>query len=441
LLDADVPGSLADARAALENAERVDDPELLAVAIQQVGRAETWAGELTPGNLERGVEIEDRNGLTLESLFSPRFALARWLLHVGELDSARAIVEDIDARAAERGDESSRVHNGWILGILEWLAGRWHVALEHTTTRWELAEQIQNPHSRAWVGRAKGLIEIDLGLVEQARTTIEETFSASDELPRVYGQGLLGRCELALGNLEKAGDLLRQVPDYLLSWGLLDPTLTMWADAIEALVGLGELDRARVIVESYNTNAARLGSPWPIAAAARCRGLLESAENELEAAQSSFEQALAELEHVPFPLERGRTLLCLGSTLRRSQQRRAARDALEQALAIFERLGAPLWSDKARAELKRISGRGPRPEGLSETERQVAELAVKGRTNKEIAATLFMSLRTVEAHLTSVYRKLGIRSRSALAVQLIGAVSTANPADGVAKTADAETEP
>jgi DNA-binding CsgD family transcriptional regulator len=441
LLDADVSGSLEDARAGLENAERVGDPDLLAVAIQQVGRAETWAGELTPGNLERGVEIEDLHGLTLESLFSPRFALARWLLHRGELDSARAIVEEIDARAAERGDESSRVHDGWILGILEWLAGRWLVALEHTTTRWELAEQIQNPHSRAWVGRAKGLIEIDLGLAEQARATIEETFNDNDELPRVYGQGLLGRLELTLGNLEEAGDLLREVPGRLLGWGLLDPTLTFWADATEVLVGLGELDRARAVVESYGANAARLGSAWPIAAAARCRGLLESGENELEAAQASFERALAELDRVSFPLEHGRTLLCLGSTLRRSQQKRAARDALEQALTIFERLGSPVWSDKARAELRRISGRAPQSEGLSETELRVADLAVRGRTNKEIAATLFMSIRTVEAHLTSVYRKLGIRSRSALAARLIGAESTAKPAVGVARTADAEAEP
>lgn len=436
LLDADVNGSLADARAALASAERVGEPELLAVAIQQVCRAETWAGELTPGNIERGVEIEERHGLTFESLYSPRFALARWLLHRGELDGARAIVEDIDARAAERGDESSRVHNGWILGILEWLAGRWQLALEHTTARWELAEQIQNPHSRAWVGRAKGLIEIDLGLAEHARATIDETFSGDDQLPRAYGHGLLGRLELALGNLEEAGQHLREVPAYLLGWGLLDPSLTMWADATETLVGLGELDRARACVEPYEANAARLGSAWAIAAAARCRGVLESAEGDLDAALASFGRALAELERVSFPLERGRTLLCLGSTYRRAQQKRAARDTLEQALATFEQLGASLWAERARAELRRISGRTPGPDGLSETEQRVADLAVQGYTNKQIASALFMSVRTVEAHLTSVYRKLGVRSRSGLASRLIAADGAAKAADDAAKAAD-----
>jgi class 3 adenylate cyclase/DNA-binding CsgD family transcriptional regulator len=417
-LDADVKGSLADARSALESAERVGDPELLAVAIQQLGRAETWAGAITPGNLERGVEIEEEHRLAFESLHSPRFAYARWLLHVGELDRVREIAEDIDAQAAARGDESSRVHNGWILGILEWLAGRWPFALELTTARWELADQIQNPHSRGWVGRAKALIEIDLGLVEQARATIEETFDSADPLPRVLALGLQGRLELALGNLEGAGQLLREAPARLLEWGLADPTLTIWADSIETLAALGELDRARVYTESYEGNAARLGSTWAVAGAARCRGLLATAERDLDAAHAAFGRALATLENSPFEFERGRTLLCRGATHRRGQQKRAARDDLEQALAIFDELGARLWADKARDELKRISGRAPGAEGLTETEGLVSSLAAQGRTNKEIAAELYMGVSTVEAHLSRAYRKLGIRSRSALAARL-----------------------
>jgi DNA-binding NarL/FixJ family response regulator len=99
------------------------------------------------------------------------------------------------------------------------------------------------------------------------------------------------------------------------------------------------------------------------------------------------------------------------------QQKRLAREALEQALAIFEELGARLWADKVRAELARISGRGPASEDLTETERRVAELAAQGRTNKEIAAELFMGLSTVEAHLSQVYRKLGVR-RAELATRL-----------------------
>ena len=95
--------------------------------------------------------------------------------------------------------------------------------------------------------------------------------------------------------------------------------------------------------------------------------------------------------------------------------KKAAREALKQALAIFEELGARLWADKVRAELRRISGRAPASDELTETERRVAELAAQGRTNKEIAAQLFMGVSTAEAHLSHVYRKLAIRSRTELA--------------------------
>jgi DNA-binding NarL/FixJ family response regulator len=102
---------------------------------------------------------------------------------------------------------------------------------------------------------------------------------------------------------------------------------------------------------------------------------------------------------------------------RQAQQKKAAREALEQALGIFEELGARLWAERARAELKRISGRRAPSEELTETERRVAELAAQGRTNKEIAAELFMGVSTVEAHLSRVYRKLGVR-RAELATSL-----------------------
>jgi DNA-binding NarL/FixJ family response regulator len=99
---------------------------------------------------------------------------------------------------------------------------------------------------------------------------------------------------------------------------------------------------------------------------------------------------------------------------RQAKQKRLAREALEQALSIFEELGAPLWADKTRTELRRISGRRAESE-LTESEQRVAALAAEGRSNKEIAAALFTSVRTVESHLSDIYRKLGVRSRGELA--------------------------
>jgi DNA-binding CsgD family transcriptional regulator len=424
LLMADVRAGLVDARLALEKAERADDPRLVAVAIGRVGHAETWATEITPGLLERGAELEERLGLELEFLESPRIYLTRVRMRFGEIDRPRAVFEDLEAQLAARGDETSRVLVLWYLALLEWYAGNWQRAHQHAVAAAEVGGDTENPHTLGWQGRVKALIEADLGLVEEARSTAGEALAWSEAGSREFFKStilaVLGHLELALGNVEAAGGYLRTLPAKLLAGGVNDPTLPVWADSIEALIALGDLERARSYLDSYELHAQQLRSPFAVAGAARCRGLLAAVEGDLAASFDAFERALAELDGLPYPFERGRTLLCLGVVRRQGQQRRAAREALEQALAVFEELGARLWAEKARAELKRVSGRRPPSEELTETERRVAELAAQGRSNKEIASELFMGVSTVEAHLSRVYRKLGIRSRAGLAGSLPG---------------------
>jgi DNA-binding CsgD family transcriptional regulator len=154
------------------------------------------------------------------------------------------------------------------------------------------------------------------------------------------------------------------------------------------------------------------------AGAARCRGLLAALEGDLERAFAAFERALAEHEGLAYPFDRARTLLALGGVQRKAKQKRAARETLEQALAIFDELGARLWAEKARAELRRISGRRPASAELTETERRVASLAAEGRSNKAIAAALFVSTHTVDRHLSHIYAKLDVHSRRELAERL-----------------------
>ena len=129
---------------------------------------------------------------------------------------------------------------------------------------------------------------------------------------------------------------------------------------------------------------------------------------------------LDEAEAAKLPFDLGWTLLARGRLNRRARQRRAAADDLQQALQVFERLGAPDWVEQARSELERVGLRRA-PKELTSTELRVAELAATGLTNREVAAKAFMSPKTVEANLARVYRKLGIHSRAELGARIAGA--------------------
>ena len=118
------------------------------------------------------------------------------------------------------------------------------------------------------------------------------------------------------------------------------------------------------------------------------------------------------------PFERARTLLVLGEVRRRAKQKRAARETLAAALASFEELGAEIWARRAQSELARIGGARPASDSLTPTERRVAELVAEGRPTKTVAAELFVSVKTVEGHLSRIYAKLGVRSRTELAASV-----------------------
>jgi len=147
---------------------------------------------------------------------------------------------------------------------------------------------------------------------------------------------------------------------------------------------------------------------------ARCRGLIAAARGEVDGAVTALEDAVARHEELGDVYGRSRALLALGVLRRRARQKRPARDAILEALGGFEELGAATWAEKARLELGSIGGR-TREDGLTPAEQRVAALVAEGRTNREVAAALFLGERTVASHLTHIYAKLGIRSRTELA--------------------------
>jgi DNA-binding CsgD family transcriptional regulator len=151
-----------------------------------------------------------------------------------------------------------------------------------------------------------------------------------------------------------------------------------------------------------------------LAIGARCRSLVFAARGDLASALDSARQAMGHHDRLPMPFERSRTGLLMGQLQRRRRQRDAASSTLTAALDEFERLGAPIWAERARAELERARFGAKRVAVLTASERRVAELVATGMTNRDVASALFISPKTVEGNLARVYRKLGIRSRAEL---------------------------
>jgi DNA-binding CsgD family transcriptional regulator len=226
----------------------------------------------------------------------------------------------------------------------------------------------------------------------------------------------LGFLELSLGEPAAAHAVLEPL---LARSGIGHPSAAAAApDDVEALVELGRVDEAETLLAELAAHVERTGRRRRRAAVSRCRALIAAAKGDGAAGITDAEDALALCGGGVEPLERARTLLVLGQVRRRAKQRGSAREALDAARALFEEIGTPLWAERARAELRRVGGRRASPDELTPSERRIAELVAGGRTNREVAAELFVTVHTVEKALTRVYRKLGVRSRTELAAML-----------------------
>jgi DNA-binding NarL/FixJ family response regulator len=231
---------------------------------------------------------------------------------------------------------------------------------------------------------------------------------------------VLGFLELSLGNFEAADAHLAILPVLLAGAGYREPGVCpCLPNAVEAALGVRDLDRARLLTNELEQQARAARNALALAAASRCRGLVLAAAGDIDAAIVTLNISVQEHTALTMPFELGRALLALGVVERRASHKRAARNSLSAALALFEELGAPLWAHKAQSELSRIGGRtAPRSGELTETERLIADLVAIGRTNDEVATELSLSTRTVQWNLTKIYRKLGVRSRTELAASL-----------------------
>jgi DNA-binding CsgD family transcriptional regulator len=421
--------ALYHAQLAVAAASRAGEARVLIPALTFLAALETWSGHSKEGALERALELQQRERLRLAYTYSPNVILGVRHMSVDRLDEARELFEAEAADAESGGDDYTYSSLLVYLTELECRAGNLSVAAAHASECWLRSQQRGEQFQGGAALWAKALVDAHLGHAEEARAGAERGTALSteigEEVYRVLNQFALGFLELSLGEVARADVVLRPLPLRLVELGWDEPSLfPVWPNAIEALISTGENELAHEYLQLYQERARRCDCPWALATAARCDGLLRLADGEMDGALKAYGRALEEHRRTPGGFERGRTLLAVGSAQRRARRLKDARETLQSALAAFEQLGATLWAGKARAELGRIGGRTRSRDNLTPAEQRVAALVAEGRTNKEVAAALVVSVHTVEAALTQVYRKLGIRSRTELARRLPPAAPT-----------------
>jgi DNA-binding CsgD family transcriptional regulator len=406
-------------RAALELAEQLEDDVLWARARAVQAILGWFAGNAeTPQDLP-ALTHDFATAVGGEQLVQEAtLAVVNTLAPSSTRDEARAFFEREHQEWRER-DEPRSARALWGLAWVEFWAGRWTIAAEHAASAHDISIQygLEVPQDHLPIA----VIAVHRGQLELAREHSERALKLAEEqfvFHPPQHMAILGLAALWSGDRSAAAEWLGKADRRAAELGWGEPSVRWWsADHAEMLLELGRIDDAVRVVDVLEADGMRTGREWVLAHVTRCRGLVAATQEAVDRAASLLQQAVEQHEAVGDPFGRARALLALGVVQRRARQKRAARDAISDALGGFEQLGAATWVEKARAELGSIGGRR-REEGLTAAERRVAALVSEGQTNREVAAALFLGERTVASHLTHIYAKLGVRSRTELARQL-----------------------
>ena len=405
------------------------DPFVHGTALYMRLRAGVLLGEgLDRSLIERILHTESRLSPERRPLNRASPSIGYWLTHVDDLDGARRWLEGNLREAVAGGNETAELYALTHLAITETWAGNFELARRHALSASRLAADVGTPFPTLLSDEALALVEAHLGNLDEVRAIVARPRPMPSSATRhgtLLFRAALGLVELSLGNNEAADVQLQAGLQAAERVACREPGMhRMHGNAAEAAVALGDLERAERIGIFLEEHGERAHHRWSLATAARVRALVAGARGDLEAALAAAEQALERHEEPPMPFEQARTLLVKGRLERRARRRGRAKESFEQAREIFERCGARLWADHARAELERIGLRRTSGADLTEGERRVAELAAQGLTNRQVAAALFMSPKTVEANLSRAYQKLNVGSRAELGARMAELVQT-----------------
>lgn len=338
-----------------------------------------------------------------------------WRVETEAYASSMEMATAMADAAAMAGAAAGRAGPLIVAGEASRRLGLWEQSRRH------LCEALEIARASRQLG-AEAMSSASLARLAAAQGDEQECLGAISNLERcggvlgmdsshVFGGAARGLLELGMNRPSNAVTVLEHTHEAALRIGLGDTLFVPYlADLIEAHSRLGNRERALALTATLAEMSSRTDAAGALAALARCRGLTNRDTADLD-------QAIELHDASGMPFERARTLLIQGELLRRERQQAAARTALQEAIDIFDKIGAHPWRLRAQAERAALEGRSGHHE-LTSQERRIAEAAAGGARNREIAAAMFVSEKTVERHLTAIYRLAGIRSRVALAAWL-----------------------
>jgi len=425
MLCGDMAAAAVHANSALDLIGEASGDSMFAEVLAATAMAEFLRGGGLPAEaMRRAISLEGTDSDTPIE-WRPSMMLGMMLNWSGATSEARRRFDDLHRKALDAGEDASLP---FLLAQMSESAtreGDFAAGMRRADEALTMSIQTGQEPMQAAALSAKALAEAHVGNLDDARVTAQAGLELAETVGSVvmmmWNQAVLGFIELSVDDPAAVNGHLAPLVAWREVVGIREPGLLRFLpDQIEALVALGELEKADALLEEYEADAIRLDRPWARLAAARCRALNTAAAGNSSGAVEPLRLALERHAGAVQPFERARSMFVLGSVQRRTRRRKDARDSLQSAQQIFDELGAQTWSAKVR----RLTGhRGPADTGegevnLTPAERRVTELVAAGATNREAAARLFVSSRTVELHLTSVYRKLGIRSRTELAAKM-----------------------
>ncbi|MEZ5079432.1 MAG: LuxR C-terminal-related transcriptional regulator [Thermoleophilia bacterium] len=421
VLTDDLTAAFAVSRQAVMAAERGGSDVSRAATVATLAYVNAVAGELR----EARRLFERARTLMRQIAPGPEEAQYRWMLaltaaHVEDISSANDLVQS--SLTAMRGVPGGSELPRYVSGLVGVLRGRW-VAAEASLAAAEAAARVQGADLLR-------LLVMTLQARLLALTGQEDAFqrvvAEADRLVATSGASALsmrfaaarGALELSRGRPAEARRILEPLARRRGTFATQSPLLGQWQiDLVEALLREGRRDEAIVHIRFLAETAAISGSAWAHAGLEHCRGLLHGPD-----AERHFGVALRAHEQLADPYALARTRLAFGQWLRRRRRRADAIQMLESSRATFARLGAMLWVARVEEEIaaagRRTRRRFTEADRLTPREEQVASAVRAGASNREIAANLHLSVKTVERHLSSIYRKRGVRSRGALVALL-----------------------